>query len=118
MRAEFEIPPAGDDASEVKLAGELRAGVNRARYEHRMTFVQLDGDTLAALVPVDVAVAMEPRVVRMSGDTCWTELPATGMFCAQGRKIGTITWRKDGGHPEAEHLDGSVCDHTAHPELG
>src|SRR5580704_5236033 len=101
MRAEFEIPPAGDDASEVKLAGELRAGVNRARYEHRMTFVQLDGDTLAALVPVDVAVAMEPNVVRLDGDTHWTELPSGGLFCGAGDKIGQLTWPMGGGRPEA-----------------
>jgi hypothetical protein len=118
-RLEIEIAPAGDDEAEVELAAVVRAAVNRARVENRMTFAMMDEATAAAIVPVGTAVAMEPSVVRLSGDTCWTELPATGMFCAAGYKITQINWDAGpGGHPVGRHADDSVCDHMAHPDLG
>lgn len=116
-RDEFELHPAArdDTATEVDLAGELRAAVNRATSEHRMTFVVSGGHTAAAIVPVGVAIAMEPSTVRLAGDASWTELPAEGMWCPAGRKIDNVTWRKGVGRPEAQHDDGTMCTHTRKP---
>lgn len=110
-REEIHMDPAGTDEAEVKLAGEMRAAVNRARTEGRMTFVMQDGVTAGAFVPVGVAVAMDPGVVRMSGDTHWTDLPADGMRCAAGWKIDHVSWRA--GRPEGHHDDGTLCMHTS-----
>lgn len=114
-RTEFEIPPAGDDAAEVRLAGELRAAVNRARAEHRMTFAMLGGGTAAAIVPVGVAVAMEPSTVQLAGDTCWTELPSGGVRCPAGHKIVQVEFYGTGIPPKALHDDGTPCTHTRSP---
>jgi hypothetical protein len=114
-RIEIELTPAGDDAAEVALAGEFRAAAHRAAAQGRMTFVMEGGRTAGAFVPVGVAVAMDPGVVRMSGDTSWTELPPEGLFCPAGRKIDNVTWRKGVGRPEAQHDDGTMCTHTRSP---
>ena len=115
-RTEVDMPPAGDDAAEVKLAGELRAAVNRAVTEHRMTHFMLDGCTAAAVVPVGVALALEPSTVRLAGDVSWTELPSGGMACPAGIKVTGISWHGGpDGKAEASHADGSRCEHTMSP---
>ena len=79
-----------------------------------MTFVVSGGHTAAAIVPVGVAIAMEPSTVRLAGDASRTELPAEGRGPA-GRKIDNVTWRKGVGRPEAQHDDGAMCTHTRKP---
>lgn len=106
-RYQFEVPPAGDN--DAQLAGDLRAAVIRATFEHKMTFMCHDGSTLAAVVPVGVAIALEPGSVQLGTDTCWTELPSQ-VRCPAGHRIEQISFTND--RPVALHSDATVCTHT------
>lgn len=111
-REEIDLVTTDDQV----LAGALVDAAQRAREEHRMTFlIGGGGQTVAAIVPVGVAVAMDPGVVRMAGDTHWTELPAGGMTCPAGEKIIQVTFSGSGIPPEAVHDDSTPCTHTRSP---
>ena len=109
---EIDIATTDDKA----LAKGLVDAAQLAREQARMTVVKSGTETIAAIVPYGVALALEPGVVRLAGDTSWTELPAEGLFCPAGRKIGSVTWKRAVGRPEAVHADdGTMCTDTRTP---
>lgn len=90
-----------------QLCGEMLAAAQRASELHRMTYLASGERNVAAIVPLDIAVALDPGSFQLSGETHWTSLPAGGMSCQHGMKITQLTWSDAG--MAALHEDGSAC---------
>lgn len=108
MTSQFEVPGDGD-GDPAQIVTQLRLAIAHALSEHRMTYLVVGGNKAAGIVPLGVAVAMEPGSVQLGTDTCWTQLPRSGMICPAGQKIIQVTFYDEG--VKAVHDDSTPCGH-------